>query len=240
MQTFKIDSSEFRAQHINSSLSKAESAYGILQNAILKGLLNPGQKLDFETLQTEIGYSSGTIREALTQLKSDGLVKSEVRRGYFVAEVSLKELLEITELRLILEPLALTKSIIAGGDEWESNLVLAYHKLSKIELRSGENINLPTYEWPSVHKKFHEALVSACPSSNILRMRESLFKQSERYRFLAASMRTSKRDPNKEHQEIYQAAIDKKDGLASNLMIEHLSRTSKNLREILLDKKLIL
>ena len=107
MQTFKINSSEFTSRIENANLSRAESAYAILQNAILKGLLNPGQKLDFETLQTEMGYSSGTIREALTQLKSDGLVQNEVRRGFTVAEVSLKEFLEITELRCILEPLAL-------------------------------------------------------------------------------------------------------------------------------------
>ena len=240
MQTFKIDPSEFKSQHENGSLSRAESAYGILQSAILKGLLNPGQKLDFETLQTEIGYSSGTIREALTQLKSDGLVKSQVRRGYFVAEVSLKEFLEITELRCILEPLALSKSIAEGDDEWESNLVLAHHKLSKIERGSDKSTSLPSYEWPSVHKNFHEALVSACPSKNLLSMRESLFKQSERYRFLAATMRTQKRDPIIEHLEIFQATLDRNADLASKLIIDHLNHTSEHLQEILVNKQLIL
>ena len=240
MQTFKINSSEFTSRIENANLSRAESAYAILQNAILKGLLNPGQKLDFETLQTEMGYSSGTIREALTQLKSDGLVQNEVRRGFTVAEVSLKEFLEITELRCILEPLALTKSIEAGGDDWESNLVLAHHKLTKLEKKSSEAIGLPSIEWPSAHKKFHEALVSACPSKNLLSMRESLFKQSERYRFLAATMRTHKRDPIIEHLEIFQATLDRNAELACKLITDHLNHTSKNLQEILVNKQLIL
>jgi len=240
MQTLKINSSEFTSRIENANLSRAESAYAILQNAILKGLLNPGQKLDFETLQTEMGYSSGTIREALTQLKSDGLVQNEVRRGFTVAEVSLKEFLEITELRCILEPLALTKSIEVGGDDWESNLVLAHHKLTKLEKKSSEAIGLPSIEWPSAHKKFHEALVSACPSKNLLNMRESLFKQSERYRFLAATMRTHKRDPNIEHLEIFQATLDRNAELACKLITDHLNHTSKNLQEILVNKQLIL
>ena len=240
MQTLKINSSEFTSRIENANLSRAESAYAILQNAILKGLLNPGQKLDFETLQTEMGYSSGTIREALTQLKSDGLVQNEVRRGFTVAEVSLKEFLEITELRCILEPLALTKSIEAGGDDWESNLVLAHHKLTKLEKKSSEAIGLPSIEWPSAHKKFHEALVSACPSKNLLSMRESLFKQSERYRFLAATMRTHKRDPIIEHLEIFQATLDRNAELACKLITDHLNHTSKNLQEILVNKQLIL
>jgi DNA-binding GntR family transcriptional regulator len=240
MQTFKINSSEFTSRIENANLSRAESAYAILQNAILKGLLNPGQKLDFETLQTEMGYSSGTIREALTQLKSDGLVQNEVRRGFTVAEVSLKEFSEITELRCILEPLALTKSIEAGGDDWESTLVLAHHKLTKLEKKSSGAIGLPSIEWPSAHKKFHEALVNSCPSKNLLVMRESLFKQSERYRFLASSMSSKKRNPIKEHKDLFEAAIDRNTQLASTLITEHLNLTAKNLHEILLDKRLAL
>jgi len=158
MQTLKINSSEFTSRIENANLSRAESAYAILQNAILKGLLNPGQKLDFETLQTEMGYSSGTIREALTQLKSDGLVQNEVRRGFTVAEVSLKEFLEITELRCILEPLALTKSIEVGGDDWESNLVLAHHKLTKLEKNHLKLLAYQVLSGPLLIKNFMKLL----------------------------------------------------------------------------------
>ena len=58
MQTLKINSSEFTSRIENANLSRAESAYAILQNAILKGLLNPGQKLDFENKRDgDAGFS---------------------------------------------------------------------------------------------------------------------------------------------------------------------------------------
>jgi len=71
-------------------------------------------------------------------------------------------------------------------------------------------------------------------------MRESLFKQSERYRFLASSMSSKKRNPIKEHKDLFEAAVDRNSQLASTLIIEHLNQTAKNLHEILVDKRLAL
>lgn len=68
-----------------------------------------------------------------------------------------------------------------GGIEWEANLIAHAHRLARSyeEARPG-NIASPGLE--DVHGAFHRALVNACDSSRLLRMRQQLFDESERHR----------------------------------------------------------
>tara|TARA_B110000238_G_C15971040_1_gene371777 strand:- start:589 stop:750 length:162 start_codon:yes stop_codon:yes gene_type:complete len=51
-------------------------------------------------------------------------------------------------------------------------------------------------------------------------------------------MSSKKRNPIKEHKDLFEAAVDRNSQLASTLIIEHLNQTAKNLHEILVDKRL--
>jgi GntR family carbon starvation induced transcriptional regulator len=216
--------------------TRADKAHQTLRADILNGTYPPGYKLKFEFLQSELGYSASPLREALTRLTADGLVTSEQRRGFTVAVISVAELHDITRLRCMLEPLALRDSIENGDDAWEADLLSAFHRLSKIEERVGSEPNIPDDDWAYWHKHFHESLLAACPSVKLLQIRQGLFEQSDRYRFLSAARRKTARDKLVEHKELLDAALDRDADKACKLMENHILLTAEQLVDALKQK----
>lgn len=216
--------------------TRAGDAYNRLRADILRGVLPPGHKLKFDKLQTELGCSASPLREALTRLTADGFVTTEQHRGFTVAVISYHELKDITRLRCLLEPLALKESIEEGDDAWEANILAAFHRLSKIEERVGTGPNIPDDTWAIWHKHFHDTLVSACASVKLLQIRSSLFEQSERYRFLSAARRTTKRNKLLEHRQLMDAALARDADKAGELMERHILLTADYLIDALRQK----
>lgn len=74
-----------------------------LEDAIVQGVYQPGEKLDPEALERQFDCSRTPIREALHQLESSGLVRVFPKRGTFVTEWSAEELAERFEVMAELE-----------------------------------------------------------------------------------------------------------------------------------------
>ena len=81
----------------------ATTAIGSIRADIVLGRLRPGTKLKLEGLKESYGVSVSTLREILSRLTSEGFVLAEGRRGFEVAPVSVDNLRELAELRLLLE-----------------------------------------------------------------------------------------------------------------------------------------
>ncbi len=78
----------------------------ILRREIVEMRLHPGQRLVERELIERIGVSRTTIREALRELASEGLVTTIPQKGAIVAIPSPKEAAEVYEVRALLEGLA--------------------------------------------------------------------------------------------------------------------------------------
>ena len=75
-----------------------------LREAIISGVLGPGERLGQDRLCAEYGVSPGPVREALRQLESEGLVEHFPNRGTFVLDLSEEELRHVLiPVRLVLE-----------------------------------------------------------------------------------------------------------------------------------------
>ena len=88
-------------------LSLVEATMNGIRSAIIGGNLSLGQILTESYLQNTFGFSKTPIREALAQLKAEGIVVSEVHKGFRVFNMNKKELSEFCEFRLALESQAL-------------------------------------------------------------------------------------------------------------------------------------
>src|SRR5689334_19828228 len=93
-----------------------------LREAILTGRYAPEQKLRFADLQQSFGSGIGTLREALSQLVAEGLVTTDVGRGFRVAPVSREDLLDITRLHVEFERRAILDAVTHGDDDWEAGV----------------------------------------------------------------------------------------------------------------------
>ncbi|MHB8158341.1 MAG: GntR family transcriptional regulator [Desulfocucumaceae bacterium] len=91
--------------HLKTETLK-ENVLHILRTAILSGELKPGERLVESKLADEMGISRGPVREAVSQLKSEGLLKVIPHKGTFVVEWSDRDLQEVYLLRSVLEGFA--------------------------------------------------------------------------------------------------------------------------------------
>src|SRR5229473_3214415 len=79
----------------------------------------------------------------------------------------------------------LAQSIRLGNDAWEAEIVASLHMLAKLEPVVANTQSRNRELWEERHRRFHDALAAACPSPWLLRFREVLFVQSQRYRTLS-------------------------------------------------------
>jgi DNA-binding GntR family transcriptional regulator len=198
----------------------AERAFATLHEAIVTGVLAPGERLPIEELAEILEMSPMPIREALRLLDSVGLVENIPHRGARVTELSIDDLREVYEGRLALEPLAVRH---AAEKFTVENAQQATDRLAE-HLRASKQRTLAPI-W-ATHTAFHFALYDAARSRWMLRLIRPLWESSERYRFamLPARMNLDKR--RLEHERILQACIDHDPDAASRELYNHLARTA--------------
>lgn len=84
-----------------------DELYEYLKAHILSQQLPPGEKLNVDKLARELEVSRVPLREVLARLAAEGLVQAVPFKGMFVAEMNLRDIREIFEIRMELETLAL-------------------------------------------------------------------------------------------------------------------------------------
>ena len=207
--------------------STTQRAYIALREAIITGEIAPGEKLKVEELKSTLNTGASPVREALSLLTSNQLVERRDQRGFRVALASRKQFNEVLSLRCQLENLALRASINLGDQEWEDNLVLAHHHMTKLYAGPQDSFEVQ-------HRAFHMTLLAACDSPILIRFCEQLYDLNIRYRYLALkSIDYAKRDVAGEHQAILNAAIERDVELASTLLVSHYRNTGDYLAELM-------
>lgn len=213
-----------------AAITKSHRAYAQLRADILSCRHMPGTKLNIAALAAELDVSLGAVREALSMLQSEALVVSEPQRGYTVSPVSPKELNDITEARIAIETLCLRASVARGDLAWESRIVAAWHRLSRLsQTDEGRDQHLSD-TWARAHADFHGGLVGACGNDWLLRMRAMLYEQSERYRRMSVPLQTETRDVPAEHKAIFEAVMDRDADRAAAALETHLRKTAAIVR----------
>ncbi|WP_420566812.1 FCD domain-containing protein [Thalassovita sp.] len=194
---------------------------------IVSSVFEPEMRLKFADLTKRYDVGIGTLREALSSLLSEGFVTLDAGKGFRVAPVSADELSEIVDLYLDLETRALAEAITNGDDDWETDIVAAYHRLSLIESLPWEQRMERHDEWVERHREFHESLVAACDSRWLIRLRSIMFNQLDRYRFIT-KMSTEGRGRKKfeEHRLIKEAVLARDTDKATRLMEDHIRDTA--------------
>lgn len=212
-----------------------ERAYLNLRNDIVCGKLSPGERLRVEHLKDQYEVGAGTLREALSLLVADALVTSEGQRGFRVAPISLADLEDVTNTRVMLETEALRQSIRYGDSRWEAAVASTYDLLTDAESDlAGAGSEL----WEQHNKAFHETLISAYESAWTKYMLAILYRHAERYRNInwrLTAAHASGRNVRREHEEIFRAAMDRQEARASLALEAHVRLTHDIVKRQTLD-----
>src|SRR3954470_16632020 len=105
-------------EHPQPPITAGDSGYQRIRSDIIFGVLTPSGRLKLDSMKEDYGVSVSTLREILNRLASEGFVVAEGQRGFEVAPVSIQNLRELAQLRILLEHHAMTESFRAGDMEW--------------------------------------------------------------------------------------------------------------------------
>lgn len=214
-------------QQVDGAAEKtlSEVAYRLLREDILSGVLEPGMKLKIEMLRERYGINAGPLREALSRLAGDHIVRLMGQRGFVVAPMSVRDARDIGDLRKLLEAEALARSIPRGDRAWEDRIITSYHRLERLERSADQGVGqMP--EWEELNSAFHEALISAADSEWLGRLRSMMFRHHERYRRLSRVRTALTRDIHQEHRELMDAALERDVDRAVEIIRVHVQRTT--------------
>lgn len=198
-----------------------------LRADIIACVLRPGERLRFDALREIYGVSFSTLREALTRLASDKLVVTEGQRGFRVAPVSQRDLMDLTDARVMVEREVMRLAVLHGDVDWEAKSIAAFHRMDR--LRSAEpDRYVHNPEWAALHSAFHDALADGCPNLVLRELRLGLFDRAHRYRRLSSIANAGRRDNIGEHRAILEAAVRRDVNEACDLTERHIRKTTEN------------
>lgn len=164
-----------------------------LRRDIAFGDLAPDSKLKIEALRSRYGGSNHSVREALTQLASEGLVEATAQRGFRVASATQADLQDIIKLRAELEPLALKWSMQNSDVAWEGRLVAALHAAERATENLLQDPDGAVMMWDEAARGLQQELMAGCGSPRMIRVLGQLYDQSRRFRL--AALREGRCDP---------------------------------------------
>ena len=193
--------------------------FEFLRDAIVKGDIKPGEKLNEVLIASKLGLSRSPVREAIRVLESENFVETVAHKGPFVKLLSIKE---IEEIHVVLKFLQGAAVQLAVGNMNEKKKKELTSIITKLEEEVGTN-NIE--ELKSVSRQFHTFIIQASENDLLIRINEALLIQQERVRLWGAS--TEPEDIQaiyKEHLSISKALLRQDAKEAERLMKEHIER----------------
>ena len=200
--------------------------YARLRQEIVDGTLSPGGKLPIGIVSARYGVTSTPVREALSQLVSEGFVLRMEQRGFTVATATSDELRELTDARCWVEEVTLRQAMLNPSQAWEEGIVLTLHRLS----RTARSTDAATFKenpaWEGAHRLFHMAILAACPSRFLTAFCAQLSDHATRYRRLAMNAVYPHRDILAEHSALAAAVLSGNADGAVDVLTSHYRRTA--------------
>ncbi len=200
----------------NRPRTNYEFARQTLRAEILEGRLEPGSKLIQTELATRLQLSTTPVREALQDLAREGLVLLDPHRGAFVRELSLDEVREIYELRILLEPLLLRRSAAALDPDLLS-------RAEELRVRMAEETDLS--RWAELNREFHHVLFSPSDGTRLADIVAGLRDSATPFVALSLRKPSQREDSNAEHAELIRLLRAGDVDAAEALTQHHLATT---------------
>lgn len=203
-----------------------------LRKAIISGDIKPGERLMEVSLAEQMGVSRTPVREAIRRLEAEGLVTMVPRKGTHVSELSSKDIIDVLEVRGVLDKLA-TKLAAKRIQPQQIRALESIHKqfVSCIEKENFENAVRKDIE-------FHDAIYAASGNSRLIGVLASLREHIFRFRVLYLRDLNIAEHVEQEHQQILDALKEGNAELASELSEKHIRNQMDSIIEALNQKKL--
>lgn len=183
--------------------SLKEKVYEILKEMIIFGKLKYNERIEEDALATSLEVSRTPVREAINKLEQEGWINIIPRRGMFVSNVSLKEINDIFQVRLNLEPIILQMGF--------SNIPLNECQSLKREFESFLDKELTKDEAKKLDEldnTLHLLILESCNNNFLQKMMENVYEHNMRLRNQSVQSNDRRNEATKEHINLIDSILN--------------------------------
>ena len=200
-----------------------------LRHAILEGVLAPGERLRAEALAERFGTSRTPIREALGSLEVEGLIELQPRRGAVVRPFDSDDLLDLYEVRALIEPFAAARAAtrLAQAELDRINEICAH-----AESRSGDGKSAVDDQiaW---NEEFHRVIVDGADSPRLQATMRGVAGIPRTFRTAFWANESERTKSLFYHREIVHALESRRPEAAEAIMRVHILNAREFLAEVM-------
>ncbi|MDR1588153.1 MAG: GntR family transcriptional regulator [Treponema sp.] len=202
----------------NSTASAKQNAYDAIKHNILHCIYRPNSYLSESMLTREFGLGRTPVREALTMLEKEGWLSIEPQRGVIVSDLSINEIHQVFEARMMIEPYILEKF----GETIDKDVLAGLNRNFLKALSDSKSGNLE--KLIDADNKLHMFIVKHSNNRYSINTMELLIEQLQRIRTM---VNTRWEEAGAEHLSFVKAVLESDYREAANLLRLHLENSKK-------------
>ncbi len=199
-----------------STSQMSDVAYGTIKRSIIECEFEPGSFISEPMLVSKFDLGKAAVRTALTRLSQEGLVEPIRRQGYRVAPITLQDVREIFQLRMLVEP---EIARLAAG-RLNDEQITALQSVCKTS--DGEGAEKSDAEFLAANREFHLLLADAAGNLRLKDLLRKLLDDVERMLFLGLVSEPLSEHFQQEHMELLRALIAGRGLAAAEMVREQL------------------
>ncbi len=197
--------------------------YDILKKRIILREIEPGKKINEEELAESLGVSRTPIRETLVRLEHEGIVRIIPRRGAFVVSQSNKEVIDLLQVREVLEGLVVRLATENMERELFDHLRRCLKEISSTDERDDRLL-----KYTPADVQFHALLLEACNNPLLKSMMETVNSHLQMVRLRTVALPGRPEQTVREHYEILEAIEQGNPILAEKSMRKHVESVRRD------------
>lgn len=202
--------------NLNDYKPLREVIFNTLREAIIVGELKPGERLMEVQLSEKMGVSRTPVREAIRKLELEGLVNMIPRKGAHVADLSVKDIIDVLEVRASLDGLATSLSASRITDD-------ELKELKHIQTQFAQYVekgNLHGLVKKDV--EFHDIIYRSSRNEKLIQIANNLREQVQRFRVIYLKDYSSTQEIIREHMDIYESLNNRDSQAAQKIAQQHI------------------
>ncbi len=215
---------KLKSMDISATASASSIVFDALRQAIIEGELEEGEPLRQDEIARLFNTSRIPVREAISRLEEQGLVKTQRYKGAVVAGLVPEEVEEIFDLRALIEPEVIRNAVPRMAPEV---LVLAREKCSEF------SASTDPMAWGNLNRDFHETLYSASTLNYFLEIVGNAIDRVERQIRAQLVMSNGMERAGREHFDILAACEKGEADKAAELTRAHIEGAKQSLLKLL-------
>ena len=203
-------------------------AYRTIKDDIISCALQPGEEISESMLVTRYAMSKAPIRSALVRLRQEGLITSRGRQGNMVSPITLRDVKEIFQLRLVLEVTAIR---LAAG-KVDPQQIRRLNEAVQAGYTAGDKRSEAAYL--RANREFHQYVAHCSGNQRLAALVTDLMEQHERIVHLGLALQSREHEFLHFHDDLVNALIEGDGDRAADLTEKALRGGQQKVMEALL------